>query len=56
MRGRETIDQDGRQLDLVYPDGIGRWRLTGMSIAKKLGTRGTARNCNTLLKLLAACR
>jgi uncharacterized protein (DUF1697 family) len=35
----------------VYPDGIGRSNLTGALIEKKLGTRGTARNWNTVLKL-----
>jgi uncharacterized protein (DUF1697 family) len=35
----------------VYPDGIGRSRLTNKMIEKKLGTRATGRNWNTVLKL-----
>jgi uncharacterized protein (DUF1697 family) len=44
----------GKQLYIVYPDGIGRSRLTVALIEKKLGTRGTGRNWNTALKLAAA--
>jgi uncharacterized protein (DUF1697 family) len=51
--GRETIRADGRQIYIVYPDGIGRSRLTNVLLEKKLGTRGTARNWNTVLKLAA---
>jgi uncharacterized protein (DUF1697 family) len=35
----------------VYPEGIGRSKLTIQKIEKTLGTRGTARNWNTVLKL-----
>ncbi len=49
--GREVIRADGRQLYIVYPDGMGRSRLTHALIEKKLGTRATARNWNTVLKL-----
>jgi uncharacterized protein (DUF1697 family) len=35
----------------VYPDGIGRSRLTNRVIETKLDTRGTGRNWNTVLKL-----
>ena len=51
--GRETLRADGRQIYIVYPDGIGRSRLTNVLLEKKLGTRGTARNWNTVLKLAA---
>lgn len=50
-KGPETIHADGRQLYIVYPDGIGRSKLTNTLIEKKLGTRGTARNWNTILKI-----
>jgi uncharacterized protein (DUF1697 family) len=50
--GRETLRADGRQMYIVYPDGIGRSRLTNVLLEKKLGARGTARNWNTVLKLL----
>jgi len=53
IRGQETIAADGRQLYVAYPDGMGRSRLTGTMIEKALGTRGTARNWNTVLKLAA---
>lgn len=53
ITGRETIRADGRQLYIVYPDGIGKSRLTNVLIEKKLGIRGTARNWNTVLKIAA---
>jgi uncharacterized protein (DUF1697 family) len=49
--GRETIHLNGRQLYIIYPDGIGRSRLTHGLIEKTLATRGTARNWNTVLKI-----
>ena len=49
--GRETVRADGRQAYIVYPDGVGRSRLSSALIEKKLGTRGTGRNWNTVLKL-----
>ena len=52
--GRETVRVEGRRAYLVYPDGVGRSRLTGALIERQLGTRGTARNWNTVLKLQAA--
>ncbi len=51
--GRETVRGDGKHLYITYPDGIGTSKLTNVVIEKKLGTRGTARNWNTTLKLLA---
>jgi uncharacterized protein (DUF1697 family) len=51
--GPETVNGSGKHLYIVYPDGMGRSKLTGTVIEKKLGTRGTARNWNTVLKLLA---
>ena len=53
ITGREVVRADGRHAYLVYPDGIGRSRLTLALIEKKLGTSGTARNWNTALKLAA---
>ena len=49
--GREVVRAKGRCAYIVYPDGIGRSKLTSAVIEKKLGTRGTARNWNTVLKL-----
>jgi uncharacterized protein (DUF1697 family) len=51
IRGSEMARATGRQLYLVYPDGIGRSKLTGALIERTLQTRGTARNWNTVLKL-----
>ena len=49
--GREVVRAKGRCAYIVYPDGIGRSKLTTAIIEKKLGTRGTGRNWNTVLKL-----
>jgi uncharacterized protein (DUF1697 family) len=53
VAGREVVRADGRQAYIVYPDGVGRSRLTNALIEKKLGTRSTGRNWNTVLKVLA---
>src|SRR5262245_22777590 len=49
--GREVVRAEGKQAYIVYPDGVGRSRLTNTMIEKKLGTSGTARNWNTVTKL-----
>jgi uncharacterized protein (DUF1697 family) len=51
--GREVVRAKGRCAYIVYPDGIGRSKLTSNIIEKQLVTRGTARNWNTVLKLSA---
>lgn len=51
ITGREVVRAGGRQAYIVYPDGIGRSRLTMALIERRLGTRGTGRNWNTVLKL-----
>lgn len=51
ITGSESIHADGREAYITYPDGIGRSRLTNALIESKLGTRGTARNWNTIMKL-----
>ena len=56
ITGPEAVRAEGRQLYIVYPEGIGRSRLTGTLIEKKLGGRGTARNWNTVLKLAALAK
>ena len=53
ITGREQLHADGDHLYVTYPDGIGRSRLTSGLIESKLGTRGTSRNWNTVLKLAA---
>ena len=53
IKGREVVRAKGREAFITYPDGQGRSRLTIALIEKHLGTRGTARNWNTVLKLAA---
>jgi uncharacterized protein (DUF1697 family) len=53
ITGREVVRARGRQAYIVYPDGIGRSRLTGALVEKTLGTRATGRNWNTVLKVAA---
>ena len=54
--GREVVRAGGKQLYITYPDGQGRSKLTNAVIEKHLGTRGTARNWNTVLRLAALVR
>ena len=56
IRGPEVIHADGRHLYAVYPAGIGTSKLTHTVIERTLGTRGTGRNWNTVLKLAALAR
>jgi uncharacterized protein (DUF1697 family) len=51
ITGREIARVVGRQAYIVYPDGVGRSRLTIALIERKLGTRATGRNWNTATKL-----
>jgi uncharacterized protein (DUF1697 family) len=51
IKGCETAKAVGKTLYLTYPDGIGVSKLTITVIEKALGTRGTARNWNTVLKV-----
>ena len=56
IQGRERVDVVGRVAYLVYPDGVGRSKLTTTVIESRLFTQGTARNWNTVQKLLALAR
>ena len=51
ITGPEIVRAVGREAYIVYPAGIGRSRLTSTLVEKTLGTRGTGRNWNTILKL-----
>lgn len=53
IRGREVVKAKGTHAYLHYPDGVGRSELTLAAVEKRLGTSGTARNWNTVLKLAA---
>ena len=50
------VRAEGRQAYIVYPAGIGRSRLTNSLIERKLGTRGTGRNWNTVVRLGALAK
>ena len=54
IAGREQVRAKGREAFITYPDGQGRSKLTIALIERHLGTRGTGRNWNTVLKLAAA--
>jgi uncharacterized protein (DUF1697 family) len=56
VKGPESVRAEGTQLYIVYPAGIGRSKLTNTLIEKQLGSRGTGRNWNTVLKLAALIR
>ena len=51
ITGREVVAAGSRHLYAVYPDGAGRSKLTAAVIESRLGTRCTARNWNTVLKV-----
>ncbi len=53
IKGRETVRVIGKNAYLYYPDGQGESKLSSAVIEKHFGVRGTARNWNTTLKLLA---
>jgi uncharacterized protein (DUF1697 family) len=50
--GPESMHLNGRELYIFYPEGMGRSKLTPALYEKKLGLAGTARNWNTVTKLL----
>jgi uncharacterized protein (DUF1697 family) len=54
--GRESLRVVGDRAYIVYPDGVGRSRLTLPLLERTLGARGTARNWNTVLKLEGLAR
>lgn len=51
--GREPMRLLGRRLYVFYADGVADSKLTAGFIERRLSTRGTARNWNTVLKLHA---
>jgi uncharacterized protein (DUF1697 family) len=50
--GPEEFAIDAQELFIYYPEGIGRSKFTNAFIEKKLKVLGTARNWNTVAKLL----
>lgn len=53
IRGPERVAGGERHIYIHFPDGQGRSKLQGALIERTLGTQGTARNWNTVLKLAA---
>jgi uncharacterized protein (DUF1697 family) len=51
--GPEVVKADGKQVYIYYPAGVGQSKLTAKLMEKKLGSPGTGRNWNTVLKLAA---
>jgi uncharacterized protein (DUF1697 family) len=48
----EELFVDGREVYIYFPNGLARPKLAWSTIAKMLGTSGTARNWNSVTKLL----
>lgn len=53
ITGPEVLRAVDRQAYITYPNGFGRSRLTNALIERKLGTRCTGRNWNTVLRIAA---
>jgi len=52
IKGPEQVRGDSRHAYISYPDGAGQSKLTPAVIERHLGCAGTARNWNTIGKLL----
>ncbi len=53
---KEMLEPRGPEIYLYYPDGVGRSKLTTAVIERHLDVSGTARNWNTLTKLVEVGR
>ena len=53
INGPERVKAHGRHAYIVFPDGMGRSKLTPAVLEKRLGAGSTGRNWNTVLKLAA---
>jgi uncharacterized protein (DUF1697 family) len=49
----EELHLKGRELYIYFPDGAGRSKLPWSSVERLLKTTGTARNWNSVTKMLA---
>ncbi len=49
----EEVHLIGREVYIYFPNGAGRSKLPWSSLEKQVGTRGTARNWNSVTKMLA---
>ena len=52
IKGKEEVHVIGIEAFITFPDGIGTSKTTPTIIEKKLGTRATGRNWNTLTKII----
>ncbi len=55
VTGPESARVRGKHVYIVYPEGIGRSKLTTTRVETALGTRATGRNWNTVVKLTTLC-
>jgi uncharacterized protein (DUF1697 family) len=53
IAGSEIVRANGRELYVAFPGGLGNTRLSGAVMERKLATRATGRNWNTVRKLHA---
>ncbi len=49
----EEVHLIGREVYIYFPNGAGRSKLPWSSLERQVGTRGTARNWNSVTKMLA---
>ena len=56
IKGPEIVRAGSRHVYITYPAGIGKSRLTAVVLEKALGSPGTGRNWNTVLKLAALAK
>jgi uncharacterized protein (DUF1697 family) len=49
---KEELHLKGRELYIYFPDGVGKSKLPWSSVEKFLKTTGTARNLNSVIKML----
>lgn len=49
----EEMRAEGRELYLYFPNGMGQSKFPWAKVDKALGTRGTARNWNSVTKMMA---
>ena len=52
MQGPEELHASGRELFVYYPDGMGKSKFTNVIVERKLGMAATARNWNTVMKVV----
>lgn len=51
-KGPELVEIRGPEIYIYYTNGVGRSKLSGAFIESRLGVAGTARNWNTIRKLI----